>query len=343
MAPRRSLPVCLLLATLVLVLVHFPPHAAASAIADAINGGDTTALAKAIVDHKQSGEVDALDHFGFRPLHTAASNGCLACVALLLDQGGAAIDAKTGKETGPQHEGETALMLAASGPRGSQAHTAVARALLERGADRTATSRAGYTALHFAASFAHLEIVTMLLHQGSEGSQGNMGGASFVGDGARNRLSVAVTAEALSARTAVLDLMTKDGRRKRVGARATPLHLAAMSRNNSKVVRKLLAHGADAAARDRIGGTPLHLTFSSGDVDAARVLLEADATLVLIQDQNEQTPLDQAHASFHRKAITEATHAALKALHGEFVDAGKAARDKVLGTAEQAEAKKGEL
>ena len=49
----------------------------------------------------------------------------------------------------------------------------------------------------------------------------------------------------------------------------TPLHSAAMN-DNEMVVRTLIAAGADIAARDRDGNTPLHLTNATGIITALR-------------------------------------------------------------------------
>ena len=347
----------LLVAIAALFLPYQYAIAGVNDIADAVDAGDVEALAKALAVDGQSPAdpsviIDSLkrvnkpDHYGFTPLHTAASHGCVPCVALLLDSGGAAIDAKTGKETGAQHEGETALMIAAAGPRGSGAHVATARALLERGADRTATSRAGYTALHGAASQGHVEIVKMLLEAPSGG--GAEAAGHGVGGGQRRQLSAAALDALLSARTAVLDLQSKRGRATRVGSRATPLHVAAMAPGNDAVVKVLLAAGADASSLDRHGNSPAHLAFLVGNVEAARAMLEADATLALFENKNGQTPLDLAHEGFHkkplgRKGMDEAARDALEALHAEALPAATAARDKAMGGAGGTAAQKAEL
>ena len=69
----------------------------------------------------------------------------------------------------------------------------------------------------------------------------------------------------------------------------TPLHWAAMN-DNEMVVRTLIAVGADIAARDRDGNTPLHLTNATGIITA---LLAAGADANARTDHG-LTPYDLA-------------------------------------------------
>jgi ankyrin repeat protein len=56
----------------------------------------------------------------------------------------------------------------------------------------------------------------------------------------------------------------------------TPLHFASWC-GHLDVARLLVEHGADAAAQDRRGSTPLRLASSSGHRDLARFLIEHGA------------------------------------------------------------------
>lgn len=81
----------------------------------------------------------------------------------------------------------------------------------------------------------------------------------------------------------------------------TPLHIlpcndSIMPRYNmTEVVHVLLKHGANVAAEDDQGRTPLNVVAESGDVDIARVLLEHGAN-VSAEDNQGRTPFQIALA-----------------------------------------------
>ena len=294
--------------------------AIASHIHDAVEMQETSILKEALARDGQSPadptvildalkKVDKLDNFGLAPLHVAVANGFAAGVTLLLDTGGADLDVLTGKGAG-MGAGETPLMLAASGPRGSAVHGAIAVDLVQRGADRAAANKAGMTALHFAAKHGHVRIAAKLL------------------DGTAEERAALV-----NARTHVLERKTKDGRRHVAGAHATPLHMAATAGGNERLVALLLARGADAEAVDRAGAAALHYAFAAGDVGAARALLGAATAPLLTENKRGKTPLDLAKAA---GKVPEEAVAELEALHAEFLAAATEA--KAAADAKKAEA-----
>jgi ankyrin repeat protein len=67
----------------------------------------------------------------------------------------------------------------------------------------------------------------------------------------------------------------------------------AVEQGNAQVVRILVEHGMDVAARANDGWTPLHVAVHRGNVDVVRILVEhgADAT---VQANDGRTPLHMA-------------------------------------------------
>ena len=57
----------------------------------------------------------------------------------------------------------------------------------------------------------------------------------------------------------------------------------------------LIQHGADVAAQDNTGSTPLHLASSSGRIDTVRLLLKHSVD-VNAHDESRKTPLHLASA-----------------------------------------------
>ncbi len=103
------------------------------------------------------GQATAMSGDGFTALHFAAFFGQGDAVALLLARG-ADVDARgTGWMTG------TALNSAASRER-----AAIARQLLDAGADVNATQAQGFTALHSAAHNGDAELTRILLARGAD-------------------------------------------------------------------------------------------------------------------------------------------------------------------------------
>jgi len=88
--------------------------------------------------------------------------------------------------------------------------------------------------------------------------------------------------------------------------RFTPLHHACYS-GGGALVELLLSHGADVSARDKMGGTPLHIacaeSYDQGPEDKREVVshLITHGADVNAQDDNGTAPLHQAcfHGEFH--------------------------------------------
>ena len=104
-------------------------------------------------DAKQARKNDSVS-----PLYIAAQQGHREIVALLLDHGA---DAKQARK----NDGVSPLYIAAQ-----QGHREIVMLLLDHGADTKQGTTNGRTALHVAAFHGHREIVTLLLKYGAEKS-----------------------------------------------------------------------------------------------------------------------------------------------------------------------------
>ena len=166
---------------------------------------------------------------GVSPLMTCAKSGSVDAVKRLLEYG-AAIDAKEPD----QHQ--TALMWAAS-----EHQLSVAQALIEAHADLKARSKAGFTAIHFAARQGDREMVQLLLAAGVD----------------VNILAQADAADATKPAAPGRGGALQIGGPKTAGVNGyTPL-LVATVRGQVPLALFLLDHGADPNIGDA-GITPLH-------------------------------------------------------------------------------------
>ncbi|MBC6442912.1 MAG: ankyrin repeat domain-containing protein [Rhodobacteraceae bacterium] len=74
----------------------------------------------------------------------------------------------------------------------------------------------------------------------------------------------------------------------------TPLHFAADE--SPEAIRALLDAGADVAARDEKGKTPLHRAARNGTPDAVRALIDAGAN-IRARDKDGELPADLAEGN----------------------------------------------
>ena len=68
-------------------------------------------------------------------------------------------------------------------------------------------------------------------------------------------------------------------------------------------MRQLIDHGADVAARDGTGLTPLHLAAFSGSVEVVQLLIEHGAD-VTAQDGCNVTPLHSASSTVSSMTVS---------------------------------------
>lgn len=125
-------------------------------------------------------------------------------------------------------------------------------------------SHDGWTPLHLAAFFGHLELVRLLLD----------GGASMLTISNNNEANLPINAAAAGRRNAVVQLLVErgcppDARASEQGY--TALHLAA-NNGNVELIEFLLKSGADRSLRSGSGETGRDLALKSGHTVAAALL-----------------------------------------------------------------------
>ena len=140
---------------------------------------------------------------------------------------------------------------------------AVVRALLEYGADVNARGLDGRAALHLAAQSGNLDLIAVLLACGADAN---------AADEAGNRPLVATLRRKSKQRSAAIAALLAGGAdpNVRMGSE-TPLHKVA--RDNDRTLAKLLlAHGANVAAPDNRGRTPLTVAARKGHAEMVALL-----------------------------------------------------------------------
>jgi ankyrin repeat protein len=176
--------------------------------------GRSNQVARMLIE--RDADVSAQDKDGKTPLHLVSQAGQLEVACMLIERG-AGVSAQS-------KDGQTPLHLASQTGR-----LKVARVLIERGADVSAQDKDGKTPLHLASQAGKLEGQTPF-HLASLGIWSpdlDSGHADI--------------ARILIERGAGVSAQDKDGR--------TPMYLASQA-GQLKVIRMLLAHGADASAQN---------------------------------------------------------------------------------------------
>lgn len=189
-------------------------------------------------------------------LALAAGSGHAAVVDRLI-RAGASPNARS-------ESGRTALMDAAT-----TGQRATVQALLVGGAAPNLESPDGRTALHFAAEADHLSTVEALLAGGADPSVEDMEGRTALHSAVGDLVAVEGIVERLVVAGAPLERSTVSGHR--------ALHLA-LEHGHVEAALRLLRHGADAAAPDGDGRTPLTLALWAG-VDLLEPLVAGGADL----------------------------------------------------------------
>jgi ankyrin repeat protein len=260
--------------------------------------------------------INANNH-GNTPLHHAAWSGNLKATTDLLNRKDVDINVTNKLGETPLHK----VVL--------HENTEVLEKLIAAGANVNALDNSGSTPLHNAASSQNARAVRILIE-----ADANVNALDNSGSTPLHNALYRITIDSSTIRILVrteninLNIRDKDGN--------TPLHHAAWSGNlkattdllnrkdvdinvtnklgetplhkvvlheNTEVLEKLIAAGANVNALDNSGSTPLHNAASSQNARAVRILIEADANVNAL-DNSGSTPL---HNALYRITIDSST------------------------------------
>lgn len=173
---------------------------------------------------------------------------------------------------------------------------AIAKALIEAGADVDARDDEGKSVLYYrAASPEALEVIDVLLAAGARPTQGCLRGVTPL-HRAAGANAVAI-ARRLMESGAIVDALTNE---RNMFPGQSPLHHAAKA-GHVEMVRLLLDAGADGDRQDRGregytregGCAPIHLATEKGHLPVIELLLERDAD-PFVMNGEDRTPADVA-------------------------------------------------
>ncbi|KAI4828489.1 hypothetical protein KUCAC02_022574 [Chaenocephalus aceratus] len=153
--------------------------------------------------------------------------------------------------------------------------------LMLKGLQPSRLSRNGFTALHLAAYKDNAELLTALLHGGSDVQQ--------VGYGALTALHIATMAGHHEA----ADILLQHGANVNVQDAVffSPLHIASYN-NYEQLAKLLLKFGADVNASGEVGDRPLHLAAARGFLCIIKLLLgDGSKANVNALDNEDHVPL----------------------------------------------------
>jgi ankyrin repeat protein len=235
-------------------------------------------LVKALLD--RSAQVDAKDYGGGGALHAAAARGQVEAAAALLD--------RRAEPSAPDEDGVTPLHLAAR-----SGHEAVAALLLKRGADANARGKFTGTPMHEAAEHGHRDLVELLLANG---------GLANARSGGSHKPLTPWHAARQAGHADIAELLQGHGGRDKA-AQAISIHRAAEFGYLGRLQVLLKEDPALISSRDYLyKRTPLHFAADHGHRQAAELLLAAGADAAA-RDKNGETPLDRAEAMGHPELV----------------------------------------
>jgi ankyrin repeat protein len=267
---------------------------------------------------------------GFTPLIAAVEKGHRTTVKYLLSAG-ADVNKRVLNEYVVTHLHATALMVACL-----NADMPMIKLLLEAGADINinAIKDQPPTAISYAATHGHLEVVKLLLNRGAILPSFVLAGpvvhghvevvnvlikAGAVVDDLKDRLGKARSLTLLAVGSAfpertekqimILRLLAAAGAELNLNYRGwqTPL-ICATWKANLEVVNCLIELDADINLPDAAGRTALHFAAERGHTEIAQALIRAGADIAL-KDKKHRTPLDVAKAEKSKGVIEVLTKA----------------------------------
>ncbi len=160
-------------------------------------------------------------------------------------------------------------------------HTAIARLLLDAGANARATVENGTPLLHMACAEGRTAIARLLLDAGADINARDRG--------YRQPLHLACQFGHTDVARLLLDAGAKTFARQKSGG-WTALHLAC-HHGHAGVVRLLIEHYANVMARNWLDETPLHRACSNNHNEVVKLLLDAGADINAL-DKKGRTPAD---------------------------------------------------
>jgi len=203
--------------------------------------------------------------------------------ARLLVEAGADVTART-------EAGDSALIVAA---RRAGAARVVAY-LLDKGADISASTKDGATALHRAAESGDMDMLTLLLDRGADVNARRKSGRSplasavvfghgaavryFLSKGAKPNLGdVGLNRAVFQGNVEIVKALLEAGAELKNSGGPEPILIFACFSYNAdpQIVKMLLDRGADPSAKSQQGRTPLELARERGYEEVARLLVQA--------------------------------------------------------------------
>ena len=272
-----------MLSALAFLLVCAPPAGAQEGCEDwwqILSGREAIEQVNACLE--AGADVNTPDRTGDTPLHTAAQVGRLPEVILALVNAGADVHAR-------RSDGSTPLHTAAEWGRSPQ----VVEALVAAGADVNARDNVGNTPLHRFRGGAHPAVARQLLELGADPLARNDQGrvaypASCENWNTWSFTTMASASEAAACVTEGRDINARDDHG------STPLHHA-IEFNALRLADLLLASGADPDIANHQGASPLHRAADYGP-ERVQPLLDAGADIDL-RDGSGATPLHAAEGN----------------------------------------------